>query len=43
MNYSIKMSEMQKGIYYECCTGNNTDYNISISLELKCRLDFKKV
>ena len=42
MNYSIKMSEMQKGIYYECCTGNNTDYNISISLELKCRLDLKK-
>lgn len=39
----MKMSEMQKGIYYECCIGNNLDYNISISLGLKNSLDIEKL
>lgn len=42
MSYSVKMSEMQKGIYYECCTGHHLDYNISVSLEMANCLDIEK-
>ncbi len=35
MSYRFEMSEVQKGIYFDCCTGESTDYNIILSLETK--------
>lgn len=43
MSYSVKMSEIQKSIYYDCCTGHHLDYNISVSLEIIDCLDIEKL
>ena len=35
MSYRFEMSEVQKGIYFECCTKDSSDYNIMLTLETK--------
>ncbi len=35
MSYRFEMSQVQKGIYFECCTKNSSDYHIMVTLEVK--------
>ncbi len=35
MSYSFEMSEVQKGMYFECGTKGSIDYNIMITLEVR--------
>ena len=37
-----ELSEIQKGIYFECQTGGKNIYNISAALKIKSHLDHKK-
>ena len=35
MSYRFEMSEVQKGIYFDCYAGSSNDYNIVLSLKVK--------
>lgn len=35
MSYKFEMSELQKGMYFECRAENSTDYNIMLTLQVK--------
>ena len=37
-----ELSEIQKGIYFECQTGGKNIYNISASIKISNHLDHKK-